>query len=177
MAVWEELAARADSSKFGTQRSTPEPSNRPLPASRLSVLSSALAGVTRSKQRADPVPCLRYRLFARPRAAPPSSVQLLRSPELPAPSTLPPSQPFLLSNTPPSSRLPIRMPRATSQKFSSAAHQPAAGSSKAGAAAKTGGGGGEGGTNNPLFNTDKFGQHILKVSAALAIFSLLARVV
>lgn len=69
------------------------------------------------------------------------------------------------------------MPRATSQKFSSAAHQPAAGSSKAGAAAKTGGGGGEGGTNNPLFNTDKFGQHILKVSAALAIFSLLARVV
>jgi hypothetical protein len=53
------------------------------------------------------------------------------------------------------------MPRATSQKFSSAAHQPAAGSSKA--AAKTGGGGGEGGTNNPLFNTDKFGQHILKV--------------
>lgn len=54
------------------------------------------------------------------------------------------------------------MPRATSQKFSSAAHQPAAGSSKT-AAAKTGGGGGEGGTNNPLFNTDKFGQHILKV--------------
>lgn len=56
-----------------------------------------------------------------------------------------------------------RMPRATSQKFSSAAHQPAAGSSSSKAAAKTGGGGGEGGTNNPLFNTDKFGQHILKV--------------
>jgi 18S rRNA (adenine1779-N6/adenine1780-N6)-dimethyltransferase len=50
------------------------------------------------------------------------------------------------------------MPRATTQRFGNA-QSAAAGPSKPAASKEAGQGG-----NNPLFNTEKFGQHILKVS-------------
>lgn len=54
------------------------------------------------------------------------------------------------------------MGRATTQRFGHA-QSAAAGPSKPSAASKEAGQGG----NNPLFNTEKFGQHILKVSNRL----------
>jgi 18S rRNA (adenine1779-N6/adenine1780-N6)-dimethyltransferase len=63
------------------------------------------------------------------------------------------------------------MPRAVSDRFIRA-HQPSAkaGSSKDGASSSAGGGG-----HNPLFNTERFGQHILKnplVAQGCVLFSL-----